>query len=453
MFIITILGKSGRDKNSNEPTTAHYSKDESLDLPLKTGEFLNSTHCLFESFENANLTLIATQEAFEFQQRLFAQASPKSTERLNHCDFKPLSSENEFEEIFHQILEAIKKAKDEQIILDITHGFRHQPIIASFASVLGQINFKKSVQIIFAKSTDSKNSSTANTADTKDSSTQNFCYVSLQRYAEISLISLALNSFVSTLTLPELPLNSTRLLLPTLDALCKALHANVLNKTLLDTALNDLEKAKNSPYFKGFENLLEQIDKLLKELAQIANKEKKSEKFYLFAKFMLNRGFYLITATYISECLGHFMLEKFKNAGLLRNAQTSQAKNSGFSQPRSAKFSQKQANTKQVRVENTEYKNIEAIKDFIRYICGDKMDTSDKTDKCLNIGLAEQKARAKLNDFKYIKQTMDKIASLRNDLVHLQGEQTLMPKIHGDLQAILNNFENNILAPTFLQGF
>ena len=439
MFIITILGKSGRDKNSNEPTTAHYSKDESLELPLKTGEFLNSTHCLFESFEDASLTLIATQEAFEFQQRLFTQASPKSAERLNHCDFKPLSSENEFEEIFHQILEAIKKVpKDKKIILDITHGFRHQPIIASFASVLGQINFKKSVQIIFAKSTDSKHSSTANisnestnadstnanTTDTKNSNTQNFCYVSLQRYAEISLISLALNSFVSTLTLPELPLNPKKNLLRKLETLCAALHANTPNLRHLNEALTALDEAKNSPSFKGLDNILAKTEQLLSNLKRILSREKECEKFRDFAEFMFEMGFYLIAATYISEGLGHFMLEKFKNAGLLKN------NNADL------------------------YDKIQAAKDLVYCLCTPNKQVKKETKECLKVEQARQRVTEtrKMGDFQRMKSAMADISRLRNALVHLNSNQQNMQAIRTELLTILNTFKG-FFAPNFLQGF
>ena len=431
MFIITILGKSGRDENK-KPTTAHYSKDESLELPLKTGEFLNSTHCLFESFEDASLTLIATQEAFEFQQRLFAQASPKSAERLSYCDFKPLSSENEFEEIFHQILEAIKKVpKDEKIILDITHGFRHQPIIASFASVLGQINFKKSVQIIFAKSTDSKHSSTANTdstnantTDTKNSNTQNFCYVSLQRYAEISLISLALNSFVSTLTLPELPLNPKKNLLRKLETLCATLHANTPNLRHLNEALTALDEAKNSPSFKGLDNILAKTEQLLGNLKRILSREKECEKFRDFAEFMFEMGFYLIAATYISEGLGHFMLEKFKNAGLLKN------NNADL------------------------YDKIQAAKDLVYCLCTPNKQTKKETKECLKVEQARQRVTEtrKMGDFQRMKSAMADISRLRNALVHLNSNQQNMQAIRTELLTILNTFKG-FFAPNFLQGF
>lgn len=132
--IILILGKAGKK--------AHYSVDKGLNLALnanlnkistnfsttnagknsaqtplnshknfiKEGEFLNSTHCLFESFENASYTLIATRDAFECQCELFDKHCPKIAAILRNVAPVLLDEKSEFENIFHQILQAIKNA-------------------------------------------------------------------------------------------------------------------------------------------------------------------------------------------------------------------------------------------------------------------------------------------------------------------------------------------------------
>lgn len=142
--IIAILGKAGdRDK------LASYSKDSDLKLSeLKSGDFHNSTHCLIDSFGgNATYTFLGTSESINHYKDIFA----------NHQQCKaifdkyPAIESSDIEDIFHHILESIKSAPSDNIILDITHGFRHQPIIASFASTLGQINTKKSITLLFAK--------------------------------------------------------------------------------------------------------------------------------------------------------------------------------------------------------------------------------------------------------------------------------------------------------------
>ena len=56
---IAILGLAKQE--------AKYSKDKSLDLDIKEGEYFNSTDALFSNFENAEFTLIGTQEAIKEQ--------------------------------------------------------------------------------------------------------------------------------------------------------------------------------------------------------------------------------------------------------------------------------------------------------------------------------------------------------------------------------------------------
>ncbi len=325
--IILILGKAGKK--------AHYSVDKGLNLTLnlskvsknlsttnagknsaqmplnshqnfiKEGEFLNSTHCLLESFENANCTLIATRDAFKFQCELFDKHCPKIATILRSVASVLLDEKSEFEDIFHQILQAIKNTpQNELVILDITHGFRYQPIIASFASILGSISAEKSVQIIFAKPLDTINT--------------RFCYVSLQRYTQISLIALALSTFLQTLSLPHLALlDNNEPLLRSLWQFSRAIHANTPNLELLNQSLNELKLAQKSSNFDGLESILDELEAILREFESILQSDEDYEKFYKFAQFMLKKGFYLIAATYISETLGLFMLFKFENAGFI----------------------------------------------------------------------------------------------------------------------------------------
>ena len=478
---------------------------------MKEGEFLNSTHCLFESaklFENlenadsktqnsaqnpksANFNtpktaensklkiqnsaqtpensapqkvaykVITTQKALDFQRKLFAECAPQSAAILKQAECAILKDDSEIDEIFQQILSTIEQAdKGEQIVLDITHGFRHQPIIASFASVLGGINAQKSVQIIYAKAADNKNSGIANAdsnnadftntdgknsygtnADGKNSATTNtdgddnahakndtpkahFCYVSLQKYAQISLISLALNSFLKTLTLPELPINPKKALLRRLEELCAALHANAINSRILDEALSALAEAKKSQTFSGLDNILDKIEQLLGRMRQILSQPKECEKFRDFAEFMFEKGFYLIAATYISEGLGHFMLEKFKNAGLLKNA-------------------------------NAElYDKIQAAKDLVYCLCTPNKQARKETKDCLKVEQARQRLTQtrKMGDFQRMKSAMADISSLRNALVHLSLKQQNVAAVRVKLLTILNTFKG-FFSQNFLQGF
>lgn len=266
------LSTTNAGKNSAQtPLNSHQ-------IFIKEGEFLNSTYCLLESFENASCTLIATRDAFEFQRKLFDKHCPKIAAILRSVAPVLLDEKSEFEDIFHQILQAIKNApQNELVILDITHGFRYQPIIASFASILGSISAEKSVQIIFAKPLDTINT--------------RFCYVSLQRYTQISLIALALSTFLQTLSLPHLALlDNNEPLLRSLWQFSRAIHANTPNLELLNQSLNELKLAQKSPNFDGLESILDELEAILREFESILQSDKDYEKFYKFAPTDVSKG-------------------------------------------------------------------------------------------------------------------------------------------------------------------
>lgn len=295
--IIAILGTSGKDSKSI------YSKDDSLDsLPLKNGEFHNSTHCLMESFgESATYTFIGTSESITYQNEIF-DTLPQCKAIFEKFSPQILRDSSEIEAIFHQIIESIKNTKSQNIILDITHGFRSQPIIASFASVLAQISTKKSITLLFAKT------------QGKDSQERDlFQYTSLERYSQISLIALCLQTFTQTLRVPKVDsLDKNKYpFIDTLTRFSNALHANAFAQIfgLLNEAKNELQKIKKGTRFKGLENILEDVNNVLSKFTKIQQIKEKHKQYYEISLLMNEKGYYLIAITYIREAILLYVLD------------------------------------------------------------------------------------------------------------------------------------------------
>ena len=233
-------------------------------MPLKNGAFHNFTHCLVESFgESATYTFIGTSESIKIQQEIFANLPQSQSQNLCKAIFEKFSPQilpqnDELKDIFHKILMAIKLCRTKNIIIDITHGFRHQPIIASFANTLAKqiyANAKKRITLIFAK---------ANADGT-------YRYVSLEQYSRISLIAMSLQNFVKTLSMPKNHANEPFMV--SLYTFVSALHANAFSQIfdLLDKSLYRLNQAKNSERFKGLESILDEVEKVLLQFEAIKN--------------------------------------------------------------------------------------------------------------------------------------------------------------------------------------
>lgn len=401
--IIAILGKAG-DKDK----LANYSKDSDLKLSeLKSGDFHNSTHCLIESFgKSATYTFLGTSDSIKFQQNIFANL-PQCKVILDK--YPPVES-SDIEDIFHQILESIKSAHENNIILDITHGFRHQPIIASFASTLGQINTKKSITLLFAKEVEQG---------------KEYQYISLEKYSQISLIALSLQTFVQTLSVPDMGLKEP--FITALSEFSKSLHANAFNEifTNLDKTKSALQNAKNSDRFKGLDNILDEVKNIIDIFDNIKNTKENYKQHYKFAKFMFIKGYYLISATYIYEAIALYIVEHLHSNNI-------------------------------ITIDNfTEYELSNAVRYFV--LTGKKPNDTKNGDNIFgddfeNLKKATTYKKNHQREFDTWKQLIYDIKNLRNDLAHISKDTkrniSIRENINKNLQAlecIINYKHTNIL--------
>lgn len=151
-MIISVLGTSGAFKNRDACTPvrdekgniqfqeAHYSSEL---LGKKSGVFKNATEFLLETYEDT-FVFIGTQCAIDFQKIVLKEA-------LKGKKVKFVTIEDDsLDDIFEKILELLQHHED--VLLDITHGFRHQPIMAIFASTLSQFLSRKNLKIIMTRS-------------------------------------------------------------------------------------------------------------------------------------------------------------------------------------------------------------------------------------------------------------------------------------------------------------
>lgn len=414
--IIAILGKAG-DKDK----LASYSKDSDLKLSeLKSGDFHNSTHCLIESFgKSATYTFLGTSDSIEFQQNIFANLPQcKAIVETN----KPIVlGDNELESIFHQILESIKSAKENNIILDITHGFRHHQIIASFASTLGQINTKKSITLLFAKEVEQG---------------KEYQYINLEKYSQISLIALSLQTFVQALSVPNMGLKEPFII--ALSEFSKSLHANAFNEIFanLSKTKSALQNAKNSDRFKGLDNILSEVEFILSIFDDIKTTKENYKKYYKFARLMCKKRYYLISATYISEAILLYALERFKHNGFTYKPNSNM------------------------------YHHTNAIKLFI-HLCAtpqndkDYLKVKDIAYKKCKFYFNEDEFNAlennirtyRLKDIKYLQSFHTKIANIRNDLVHIDTrKKSNISEIPSTIKVILDDFKDKCLDKDFLKN-
>jgi len=285
-MIISILGTAGRDFKTKEKVSFFY---DCMCLEKKSGEFCNSLDMLLEHYPDEEGYFIGTKVAIEFQKELL-----KFDKKRHH--FITVEDDS-LDDIFEKILELLNKEQG-QTILDITHGFRHQPIMAIFASTLSQFLERKDLKIIYAKEKERLKS---------------YEYIYLNEYIEITQISLLLTGFIRTLNF--IPVSNMKLLNnQVFEDFSKSLLSNDLrgverNHLLLKEELLQLKENKE---LKHISNLIEKVDSELKPLEMLPFFEP-YQKYILLAKMTMEKNYLIVALAYIFESLRGYCSYRFES--------------------------------------------------------------------------------------------------------------------------------------------
>ncbi len=147
--VITILGKT---QEKAERATYTFSNDlKSKIYCCKTGEkFINMLPLLIDLFSNTDYKIIpiSTIEAKESQERVLLSELGENGKA--YLEDTIIIDENNYDRIFQTINEVI--SKHDEVIIDITHGFRHLPILTMGAIFTQLLEGHNKIQhILFAK--------------------------------------------------------------------------------------------------------------------------------------------------------------------------------------------------------------------------------------------------------------------------------------------------------------
>ena len=148
--VITILGIQGQKDNIKTKGCAkYYFAGES---PDNSQEFFNTLPLLADKFGAENIVPIYTADAREFNEEVMAHYV---NFRINFNDSYKITDEKNFEavfEIFERAVDDLVKGGVDKIVFDVTHGFRHLPLLALVDLLIQNFsNVSQIDQILFAK--------------------------------------------------------------------------------------------------------------------------------------------------------------------------------------------------------------------------------------------------------------------------------------------------------------
>jgi len=296
-MIVSILGTSGAFKNRENCTPARDEKGnikfqsakyESKVLGKKGGVCKNATEFLLERYDD-KFVFIGTQCAIDFQ-KIILEESLKNKE----VEYVVIEDDS-LDDIFEKILELLQH--NTEVILDITHGFRHQPIMAIFASTLSQFLERKDLKIIFAK---------------EIVMFQEYRYIYLTEYIEITQISLLLTGFIRTLNF--IPVQNMQLLNnEVFENFSKSLLSNDLKGVEKNYGLlsDELRRLKQNEELKHISHLIEKVEAELRPLALFAPLLH-FQKYIFLAKLTVDKNYIIVAYAYIFESLREYCAYRFE---------------------------------------------------------------------------------------------------------------------------------------------
>jgi len=304
--IITILGvlnhlnRDGSVKTEKEKATYRLGSKLKNIYSLSKERYTNMLPVIYDLFPNTKIVPIYTSDAKNIQYKVL-QYENIPTHFLEDTDGY-IEDEKDFREIFATI-NTILETYD-RVIVDITHGFRHLPILMTINLIITNIqNLDKIEHLIFAKEI-VKNSQ--------------YEIIDLKEYLDISNIALVLQSFLSTLKVPNV--NITYPLYTYLNDFSIHLTSNQFYEIfhhdiqILQDEIN-YQKDKDSDLFFLKESLTD-LELFLSKIEKVKDKPS-HEVFLFFADLFLEKEYLLQASTYLIESITHYIAYELKRQNLL----------------------------------------------------------------------------------------------------------------------------------------
>ncbi|MDR0579380.1 MAG: TM1812 family CRISPR-associated protein [Campylobacteraceae bacterium] len=290
MKIVTILGKSN--------TNVKYQYDEQLQnkFQLKKSDYNNMLTLLIDNFDH-EIIPIFTPEAKKVQIDVLKKEFGSDYSSIFNEKYL-IEDDKNYYDILSLINDAI--AENDEYIIDLTHGFRHIPILATISLITHNINNSSNIKhIFFAKEIKPR---------------KEYEIIDLKEYLELANMSYMLASFANNYTVSKIADfadQSFADLKDNLEKLSNHLLSNSLKNIseLLEETLRYINEILQNKKVLIFKHSLESIEKHVKELQALSKIEQTSKRLFEFSKLLYERGYLLNAITLLFEAIGCYCME------------------------------------------------------------------------------------------------------------------------------------------------
>jgi len=313
--IITILGiQGGFVTSSKEVKFTKFSNKanyyfEGQTHPENSKEYFNTLPLLIEKYSDYEVIPIFTEDAKIFNEKVLLEGYPHLSLSFND-DFL-IKDEKDFKAFFHLVEKSINSF--DEVIVDVSHGFRHLPILMIIELIIQNFQDTKKIQkILFAKEI------------RRHEKEQQGLYeiIDLKEYLEIANITFLLTTFEKNYTVSShisFSKKEFQKLAQNLNSFSEHFLSNSL-KTLIDgdiidEILKEFETLKNNNDISGFKLYLDTIGKHLEEIRELRDKDEFT-KLQTLAHIMFMRGYMLNAITLLFESIGWLSVEILRRTSI-----------------------------------------------------------------------------------------------------------------------------------------
>ena len=316
MKVVTILGIGHVKEVEERPFYKYDGKLENLYF-LKKQRYTNMLPLLIDNFGMQNVVPIFTVDAKKTQLDVL-----KKEFQTEHIEIFKEQNFISDDKDFYKILRIINDvtSDNEEYIIDLTHGFRHIPILATISLISQSLNNTDKIKhIFFAKEIKFQ---------------EDYEIIDLKEYLELANMSYMLETFDKNYTVSfvaafknedfenlrgELTKFSNDILANSLKAL----------ENRFDIVLQYIENIKKNEQIFTFKASLDKIKEHIEDLKRISRK-KDFQKLYEIAKVLNKKGYLLNAITLLFEGIGYYCVRGLENFDPKVEAYVKEFKNSKF---------------------------------------------------------------------------------------------------------------------------
>jgi len=316
--VITILGLAGgkvekKDEkmiatNFQDKQKYYFEKNNTNDIQE---EYTNTLPLLMDKYKEPHYTIIPifTKEAKLLQTKLLKENENKSDTNFFNDDYL-INDDNDFEAILNTINSALSITKYDKFIIDLTHGFRHLPILATISLIMKNISYPKKIEHIWFAQEKIK---PEKKEGDKPKVQGEYHVIDLKDYLDLANLSYMLSMFNQNYTISNqmtFSKDEYTKLSKELKTFSEHFLANSLKPLIEGTvSKNIIEKLTTLKEDEKVNNFSDDIDKIIghiKSIQQLKDEKNEWMKLYTLSKIMCDGGYMLNAITLLFEAIGFY---------------------------------------------------------------------------------------------------------------------------------------------------